>query len=298
MKKLFATLPLALLTLTHSARAADPAPDAPLGQNKTVALDEFYNHQTDKAGKPYHYIWEDTKPSGYSKWADVWKQNGATVTAITHAPTADDLAKTSIYIIANPSIPANAADGKPNYIEEPAISTIEAWVKNGGVLCLMANDPGRCEFTRFNQLASRFGITYDANMRNTAPKSTDRPHATFLRERDSFPNHPLFKGLDATYMKEISTITVKPPATPVFIVDKDPIESVKTDDGAGPTKDVIIAEAHVGKGFVLAVGDPWVYNEYFNAPRNWDKTIPWQNDKAAVNLTQYLLTQAAPPQSK
>jgi unsaturated rhamnogalacturonyl hydrolase len=293
---------LSIAAAAPFARGADeaPAPNPSLGQGKVVTLDEFYNHQVQK-GKPYHYIWEDTAPSGYSKWGKVWTDNGATIAPLTHAPTADDLAKTSIYIISNPSIPANAADGQPNYIEEPAISTIETWVKNGGVLVLMANDPGRCEFTHFNNLASRFGITFDGNMRNTAPKATDRPHATFLRERDKFPDHPLFKGLDATYMKEISTIAVKPPAESLFVVDKDPKESVKTDDGAGPDKDVIMATAKVGKGFVFAVGDPWVYNEYFNEPKDWAKVVPgvhWQNDQAAANLTQWLLPIANPPEQK
>ena len=57
-----------------------------------------------------------------------------------------------------------------------------------------------------------------------APKPTDRPHAIFTRERDHFPDHPLFAGLDKIYMKEILTITVKDPST-LFVVDKDPKES-------------------------------------------------------------------------
>lgn len=290
----------ALVLLAAPAFAADAPPNVAAtaaGTGKVVALDQFYNHQL-KAGKPFHYIWDDTAASGFSKFGKVLQEHGASITKLDSAPTAEDLKKVSIYIIVNPSLPKNAAGGKPNYISEPAISTIEQWVKDGGVLLLLANDPGKCEFTHFNELASRFGITFDANMRNTAPTSADRPHATFLKDRDNFPNHPLFAGLDATYMKEITSITVKEPAKPVFVVNKDPKESVKTNGGAGDNKDVIIAEAQVGKGFVVAVGDPWVYNEYFNAPKDWDKSVPWNNEKAAENLAGYLIEKARPPQTK
>jgi unsaturated rhamnogalacturonyl hydrolase len=276
---------------------AQPAPDGN-GAGKVIALDVFYNHQVDKSGTPYHYIWQDTKNSGFSQFGDVFKSDGAQITTIAQAPTADDLKKTSIYMICNPSIPENAANGKPNYIEEPAISTIEAWVKQGGVLLLLANDPGKCEFQHFNLLASRFGMTFDGNLRNSAPTTKDRPHATFLRDRDHFPDHPIFAGLDAAYMKEVTSIAVKSPATPILVVKKDPVESVKTDDGVGPDKDIIVAEAKIGKGLVVAVGDPWVYNEYFDPPKNWDKSQPWSNDKAAHNLASYLLKNASPPQAK
>src|SRR6185369_17892364 len=106
------------------------------------------------------------------------------------------------------------------------------------------------------------------------------------RAKDHFPDHPLFAGVDMIYMKEVSTISVKPPAAPLFIADKDPKESKPGDSGAGEGKDVIIATAEVGKGFVLAVGDPWVYNEYIDA--TWpQQNLPVQNHQAAVNLARF-----------
>jgi unsaturated rhamnogalacturonyl hydrolase len=283
-----ASLPLALRAAPASPAAA---PASQPSNGKVVTLDHFYNKQV-RNGKPFHYIFSDTALSGFSKFGDVWKQHGATIEELDHAPTAEDLKKTSIYIICAPNMPDKAEGGKPNYISEPAISAIEQWVKDGGVLLLMANDKNNCEFEHFNQLAERFGIHFDGNLRNTAPRPTDRPHATFIRERDKFPDNPLFNGVDMIYMKEISTITVKPPAKPLFEVEKDPKESLP-----GPGKDVVIATADVGKGFVFAVGDPWVYNEYIDA--NWPELkLPVQNHKAADNLVQMLLDKASKPQAK
>ena len=220
--KSFRMAVLGVAVLAAGALAAETQPaDPSLGVGKVVALDEFFNHQ-EKNGKQFHYVWEDTAASGFSKFGEVWKENGAQISKFDHAPTADDLKTASIYIICCPSTAEIAPDHKPNYIEEPAISTIEQWVKDGGVLLLLANDPSRCEFKHFNDLATRFGFTYDGNLRNSAPTAADRAHAIFTRDRDHFPDHPLFAGLDKIYLKEISTITVKNPATALFVVDKDP----------------------------------------------------------------------------
>ena len=47
-----------------------------------------------------------------------------------------------------------------------------------------------------------------------------------------------------------------------------------------------MTESKVGKGLVVAVGDPWIYNEYID-----HAYLPadFENLKAAENLTQYLL---------
>ena len=48
-----------------------------------------------------------------------------------------------------------------------------------------------------------------------------------------------------------------------------------------------MAETTYGKGKVLAVGDPWLYNEYIGNSR-----LPksFENMKAAQNLVDYLLS--------
>jgi unsaturated rhamnogalacturonyl hydrolase len=82
-------------------------------------------------------------------------------------------------------------------------------------------------------------------------------------------------------MKEITTLTLKDPAKPLLLVDN------ARKDG----KDIIIATAKVGKGFVFAVGDPWIYNEYIDVVSTPGLTL--ENRKAAVNLVRWILPMAS-----
>ena len=230
-----------------------------------------------KNGTQFHYIWDDTKNSGYSKFAKVWEQYGATVASLPTAPTRKDLDQYSIFIIVNPSTEKTAADHKPNYIQPADADTIAAWVNDGGVLALFANDKNNCEFEHFNILAARFGIQFNGDLRNTVPTPNDCARGTFT----DFPDEPLFAGVKMIFMKEISTITVHDPAQPLLIADKQ--------DGA-EGKDIIMATAHYGKGFVFAVGDPWFYNEYIDLKT---PDLPIENREAAENLARWLLGAAS-----
>jgi unsaturated rhamnogalacturonyl hydrolase len=49
---------------------------------------------------------------------------------------------------------------------------------------------------------------------------------------------------------------------------------------------IFIAETSYGKGYVLAVGDPWLYNEYID---HWLLPESFENLKAANNLVDLLL---------
>jgi unsaturated rhamnogalacturonyl hydrolase len=73
-------------------------------------------------------------------------------------------------------------------------------------------------------------------------------------------------------MKDACSISVSGPAKPLL----------KNSNDA-----TIIATAKYGKGTVIAVGDPWLYNEYTNG------RLPagYENDKAANDLVQWLLQQ-------
>jgi unsaturated rhamnogalacturonyl hydrolase len=262
------------------AQPVDNPTTSDIGAGKVVGLDYFFNHQV-KNGQQFHYIWDDTKNSGYSKFGDVWKQEGAKITKLEHAPAADDLSHLSVYIIVNPSTEKTAADNKPNFIDPASIDAIADWVKGGGVLCLFANDKNNCEFEHLNNLATRFGIKFNGDLRNTVPshKDKDMLHGSF----SDLPDVPLFAGVKRIYMKEISTITLSDPAQPLLTADKQ--------DGA-EGKDVIIATSHVGNGFVFAVGDPWFYNEYIDVKT---PTLDFQNRKAAENFAQWILGIAAKP---
>ena len=85
--------------------------------------------------------------------------------------------------------------------------------------------------------------------------------------------HPIFKRARELYLKEISTLSLTPPAKPSI-----------EDKGA-----VIIAVSKFGKGTVFAVGDPWLYNEYTDGrklPREYD------NYKAARDLALWVIEQS------
>lgn len=258
------------------------AQDQSVGAGKVVGEDYYFNHQ-EKAGKQFHYIWDDTAASGYSKFGDVFKQYGATLANLPTAPTRADLDKFSVYVIVNPSLPKNAAGGKPNYISDADADVIAPWVHDGGVLALFANDNQNSELEHFSILASRFGIKFNNDRRNEVPNARDRSPGTFK----NLPDHPIFAGVSMAYMKEVCTLTLTDPATPILVVDK---------ENNQPGKDVIIASAKYGKGLVFAVGDPWVYNEYIDVKSTPGLTL--DNRKCAENLARWLLSAAAPPAAK
>ena len=237
---------------------------------KVVGLDYFFNHEfiKDKNGKEvqYHYIWEDTANSGYSELGDVIKGLGAKLGELHEAPTIKNLEDFSIYIIVDPDTPLETKH--PNYIDSKSITNIVKWVKAGGVLVLFGNDKGNCEFEHLNMLAGKFGIHFNEDSRNDViGKNYD------MGKFDNLPSIPLFSGVKKIYLKEISTLKISKPAKPVLI-----------DKG-----DVIMASAKAGKGFVFAVGDPWIYNEYID-----HRKLPadFHNKKAGENLFSWLLSKA------
>ncbi len=84
-------------------------------------------------------------------------------------------------------------------------------------------------------------------------------------------NNPVFKQPKKMYLKEISELNVKAPAT-----------SIVTKDGKQ-----IIAIAKYGNGTVFAVGDPWIYNEYLDGRK---LLAEYENFKAAEDLVKWLLS--------
>ena len=123
---------------------------------------------------------------------------------------------------------------------------IEQWVKNGGVLALLGNDAPNCEFTHFNQLSSKFGMTFNHVTLHPVTGTNWEMGASI-----NLPDHPLFKGVSKIYLKEVSSINLKGQATAIL-----------TENG-----NVLIAECKYGNGYVFAIGDPWIYNEYVDHDR-------------------------------
>ena len=234
--------------------------------SQVVGLDNWYNRETNAKGQPFHYLWTDTENSGYSQWGELFTKRGAKLATVESAASSKSLKGLDIYIIVDPDTTTESKS--PNYILADDIKAIKKWVEKGGVLVLMANDAPNCEFTHLNQLTTEFGIYFNHNSL----------HPVLNRKWDmgaftSFPDHPIFKGVSKIYMKEISSFQLKSPAKPIL-----------TENGI-----VFMAESKIGKGLVVAIGDPWIYNEYID-----HKYLPadFENLKAAENYTDYLLKNA------
>lgn len=229
-----------------------------------VGLDSWFNHETDaRTGKTFHYLWTDSAFSGYSRWGEIFTSRGAKITTIAK-PYPEVLQKLSVYIIVDPDTTTESP--KPNYILSDDVASITKWVEAGGVLAVLANDGPNCEFTHLNMLMSQFGMRF--NHVTLHPVTGDNFE---MGASTNLPDHPLFKGVKKIYLKDISDINLTGNA-----------KSILTEKGK-----VIIAENKFGKGYVFAIGDPWIYNEYIDHDR-----LPagFDNRKAAENLTGLLLS--------
>jgi hypothetical protein len=242
----------------------------PLYGQQVVGLDNWFNHETNSStGQPYHYLWSDTEWSGYSRWGEIFRTEGAEIKTVGK-PVSSVLNTLDIYIIVDPDTTTESK--APNYIMPDDIKAIKKWVKKGGVLVVLANDAPNCEFTHLNRLMKNFGIAFNHVTLHPVTGTEFEMGAS-----TTFPDHPLFDGVSKIYLKEVSDIRISGSATPVL-----------TEGGK-----VLMAENNYGKGYVLAIGDPWIYNEYIDHDR-----LPgdFENRKASENLTKLLLGKI--PQSR
>ncbi|HEY0273944.1 MAG TPA: DUF4350 domain-containing protein [Chitinophaga sp.] len=236
---------------------------------QTVMVDAYFNCEwrTPKGGGekiPFHYRWEDTTNTGFSIWGNVLRQQGATLQTLHEAPSPATL-KADVYIIVDPDTEKETA--APNYIEPAHIAAIRQWVKAGGVLVLMANDSANVELPHLNNLAAVFGLHFNNDLQLHVP---DDAH---FEDGAIYPQHnPIFTTAQKLFLKDVASISLKGNARAVL----------KAGNGA-----VIAAAVTYGKGKVFAVGDPWLYNEYVNGRLPAD----YQNDKAAADLSRWLLAQ-------
>lgn len=257
MKLLFRFCLLGLLTGSSLVASA-----------QTVTLDYFFNRETrkDKQGKEirFHYLWSERANSGFSIFGDVFKKEGFKLDSLETAPTLANLKGSDVYLIVDPDRPKE--NPKPNYIEAEHIAAISAWVKQGGVLVMFANDSANVELPHFNKLANVFGMHFTNEMQNHV---IDDAH--FEDGAIVIKNNPVFKTAKKIFMKDVCSIDTKNAAKPVL------------KNGAGAT---VIAAAKFGKGNVIAIADPWLYDEYVNG--RLPKEMGFENDKAAQDLVLWL----------
>jgi unsaturated rhamnogalacturonyl hydrolase len=245
-------------------------PQLHLGTRKTVLLDNFFNNEWKKDATGtmirWHYTWDERTHGGFHVLGHLFASHGAQLKSLTVAPTAANLAKASVYIIVDPDTDKETAN--PNYMQPAHVQAITQWVRNGGVLVLLANDAANCELEHFNLLSTAFGIRFNMDQLNMVKNDRFEEGAVLVPE-----GHTIFPHASRLFIKELSSITVSPPAIPVL-------------QQGGKT---IMAVSRLGKGWVFALGDPWLYNEYVDGRKLPDE---FDNYAAAQDLVLWLLERA------
>ena len=244
------------------------AAEAVSGTPKTVCLDYYFNHELRKnaftgAPEQWHYTWEERTHGGFWLWGNQLRELGARTVALPAAPTAASLKNLSVYIIVDPDTRKESPN--PHYIAPADTKAVTEWVRAGGTLVLLANDTANCEIKHFNELAANFGLRFTDQSVNMVKGSQFEQGQVDLSSGKS-----VFKTANAAYVKELALLAVQAPAQPLV-----------TNNGK-----VIMATAKLGKGRVLALGDPWLYNEYVDG-----RKIPaeFENFRAGKDLARWLL---------
>lgn len=246
-------------------------PFALKAQQKSVMLDYFYNSElkknTDGTESLYRYTWESTDLRSYSIWGGIMKAKGIKLSSLETKATKQALKNADVYIVADPD---NFKDKpNPNYMNAADAKTIASWVKKGGVLVMFANDSANADLLHFNILAEKFGMHFTDEQLNPVKKDIS------VGQINIPDNHEIFKKGRTLYMKEVCTIDLSKGAKSIL-------------DIQGKT---IFAKTNYGKGVVIAIADPWIYDEYIVNDR---LNSSFQNKIAAEEFTEWLLKQIAP----
>jgi unsaturated rhamnogalacturonyl hydrolase len=253
----------AFLQCAVEAEYAQLHPKRPL-----VVLDAFYNNEIKKDAlghdTRWHYAWEDLSNGGFSVLGKQFENKGAQLATFTTAPTALSLSKASVYVIVDPD---NTKDNPtPNFMNAADAAVISDWVKAGGVLILLANDSANCDLIHFNSLSEKFGFHFTNESVNMVKGAAFDMGAAF-----PVLNNDILKPGIKMYVKEVSALQLTGNAKPIAMAgDK-----------------IVAGVSNYGKGQVIAVGDPWLYNEYVDG-----RKLPFgfQNFEAMGQIVNWTLS--------
>lgn len=252
-----------------AASEMENAADATTGLGSTVLLDAWYNSQTRKnaAGQTvlFHYKWDDESDSGFSLFGHIFRMFGVQTRTLAEAPTLDQLRGSRVYIIASPDNLSKTP--QPHYMNAEDARQIATWVKQGGVLVMMENDPDNADITHLDELADVLGLHFNNVLTHHVIGNQIE-----MGRMDLAQPHPPFTSPHVLYMKDTCSIFPSRGASSLL-------------EWKG---DTMMAVARYGKGSVVAVVDPWLYNEYTDG-----RKLPpeYDNFAAGREFVRWLLKQ-------
>lgn len=250
------------------------AHNARLGRGDVVMVDGWFNSQqrTDAFGQQvyFHYKWETEDMPGYSLFGHIFREFGAETKSLYAEPTATNLRGAQVFVIASP----DNLDKNPHahFANDQDAGQIGEWVKAGGVLVIMENDTSFADLDHFNVVAEKFGIHFNSVLHKHVIGTQWEMGKISIDDSGPVFHHP-----HTLYVKDVCTITVTPPAKPLL----------KEGD------DIFMATAKYGRGTVVAMVDPWLYNEYTDG-----RKLPaeYDNFAAGKEFVRWVLEQV--PQTK
>lgn len=257
--------------LIEAAAEVENLKKLPLGHGVTVAMDGWYNAQQmrDSFDQPFyfHYKWQYQGAAGYSMAGRIFENFGAQTTELDAAPTVKNLKDAQVYFVVSPD--NIAKNPHPHYANSADAEELAQWVSRGGVLVIMGNDASNADLEHFNVIAEKFGLHWNDALHKHVVGTEWAMGKVAVHAGGAVFHQP-----HTLYMKDVCTITVSGTAKSLL------------QEGS----DIFMAQARYGKGTVIAVADPWIYNEYVDG-----RTLPAEYDNYAggVEFARYILEQVA-----